>query len=671
MRYVKKMIIILIVLCCLVSNFIQTCASEDIHSVPRAVFENTSKQSPDLYVTKQVQSAAEGFEIPGDARFTFILKLNRKLADRQEYRVFDASGEEVFNTILGMKTPFKTDRYGGFSLSDGQTAMFEYIGVGTEYEISEVPGKDFLQKEPPSGTVITGTMTEAGAVEKFVNLYVPNQGKDPGILKIQKTVSFPTGYTAPPTPEFRFLLKLDGKRYSKEPYSIIDTQTGETLADRVTDQDGMFTLRGGQTAVFKDIPADVDYEVTEQKTEGWRMTADASRTGATMSPVTLEVFNNASASFAVTKQMWDHSKTEHGFTFLLTRADRSVWQGAEYYLYAATGEQIDEKLHQTDEHGTFILNPGQAAVFIGVDPGTVYNVSEIGTSDYIQLVPSKAEGYIGKTVTDSVEVLPFINKPAETGRVLNVTKVVENTMQEAPFEQKSFRFILYKKEDGTSEYFPVKGAVYRVESGLSQMTYKTDETGSFTICANETARFTELKAGDYKVEEVPSGTQYSPKEGQYVQTGTLSGEPLNFTFINCYIPKIQELCILKKNREEEPLAGAEFILYRDKELRDPVDNNPHVTDTDGRVHFPGLQTGTYYLKETKSPDGYRLLAEPLEICLTEEGEESKIYITVYNRKNFLLPATGGAGILLFLCAGLSGSLVILLYRSRRKEKRWE
>ena len=667
MKYVKKMIIIATVLCCLAVNFIQTCASEDSHPAPRAVFENIPKQSPDLYVTKQVQSAADGFEIPGDVRFTFILKLDKKLADRREYRVFDASGEEVFNTILGMKTPFKTDRYGGFGLSGGQTAMFEYIGIGTEYEILEVPGDNFVQKEPPMGTAITGTMTEAGASEKFVNLYIPDQGKEAGTLKIQKEVSFPSGYIPPPTPEFQFWLKLDGKRYGKESYSIVHTQTGEKLAERMTDQDGGFVLRGGQTAIFEDIPVDVDYEVTEQKIEGWRMTADASHTGATVSPVTLEIFHNASASFAVTKQMWDYSKPEHDFTFLLTKADRSVWQGAEYYLYTAAGEQADEKLHQTDEHGKFVLKPGQTAVFIGADTGTVYNVSEIGTPDYIQLVPSKAEGYIGKTVTDSVEILPFINKPADTGRTLNVTKTVKNITQEAPFEQKLFRFILYKKEDMTGEYLPVKGAVYRVETGSSQMTYKTDDAGGFSIRANETARFTELKSGDYKIEEILSGTQYKPKEDQYVQTGTLSGEPLNFNFINCYIPKIQNLCVLKKNREEEPLEGAEFILYRDEALKDPVDDNPHVTDADGKVCFWGLQTGTYYLKETKSPNGYQLLAEPLKICLTEDGEE-EICITVYNRRNYLLPSTGGPGILIPLVVGLSGSLVILLQMKRKKER---
>ena len=655
---------------CLLLNLIPAYARTDTHPVPRAVFENASKQSPDLYVTKEVQSAAEGFKILKDVRFTFILKLDKKLADRREYRVFDASGEEVFNTILGMKTPFKTDRYGGFTLLDGQTAMFEYIGVGTGYEISEAPKEGFLQKEPPAGTAVTGTMTEAGAAERFVNLYIPDQGKGAGTLMIQKTVSFPSGYTAPPTPKFQFFLKLDGKKYGKEPYSIVNTQTGETLADQVTDQDGGFTLQGGQTAVFEDIPADVDYEVTEQKTEGWRMTADASRTGATAAAVTLEVFNNANVSFAVTKQMWDHSKPAHSFTFLLTRADRTVWQGAEYYLYASSGELIDEKPHRTKEDGTFMLNPGQAAVFIGADSGTVYNVSEIGTPDYIQLVPSKAEGYTDKIVTDSIEILPFVNKPAETGRVLNVTNTVENMMQEAPFEQKPFQFILYRKEDATDTYLPVIGAVYRVETGSSSMTYETDDTGGFTICANETARFTQLKAGEYKVEEALLGTQYNPKDGQYMQTGTLAEKPLNFIFVNCYTPRLQNLCIQKKSREEEPLAGAVFTLYRDEELKNPVDDSPCVTDADGKVWFLGLQMGTYYLEEIKSPDGYQLLAEPLKISLTEEGEEDEVYITVYNRKNYLLPSTGGSGILASLLIGMSGSLVIL-FKMNGKKKRGE
>lgn len=99
----------------------------------------------------------------------------------------------------------------------------------------------------------------------------------------------------------------------------------------------------------------------------------------------------------------------------------------------------------------------------------------------------------------------------------------------------------------------------------------------------------------------------------------------------------------KVNEQGTTLAGACFRLYRDAALSQEValkkeggawvvihpDADPDavgeeiVTDASGTFDITGLDQGTYWLKETKAPQGYRPLQDPIEITLAPVFTEDR------------------------------------------------
>lgn len=106
----------------------------------------------------------------------------------------------------------------------------------------------------------------------------------------------------------------------------------------------------------------------------------------------------------------------------------------------------------------------------------------------------------------------------------------------------------------------------------------------------------------------------------------------------------------------------------------------------GRLQLEGLTTGTYYLKETKAPDGYAVLTELLEVKIVDEDEDGVVdnagdkidksantnivYKTVINRKPPIMPVTGGMGTVIFSIVGIilvvGGITLITAYLRRRR-----
>lgn len=107
-------------------------------------------------------------------------------------------------------------------------------------------------------------------------------------------------------------------------------------------------------------------------------------------------------------------------------------------------------------------------------------------------------------------------------------------------------------------------------------------------------------------------------------------------------------------------------------------NQTIQTDATGRFRIEGLDSGTYYLVETKAPAPYNVVPEPIVITIDKDGKINATTddggnttgldeIKVLNQDGTELPSTGGMGTTLFYVIGgiLVVAAVVLLITKKR------
>lgn len=167
----------------------------------------------------------------------------------------------------------------------------------------------------------------------------------------------------------------------------------------------------------------------------------------------------------------------------------------------------------------------------------------------------------------------------------------------------------------------------------------------------------------------------------------------NKTEVSETITYTWDMEVLKYGNDDETnvLAGAEFKLFNKAtnqaakfengkfvEWVNEADGTVLTTDKNGKIRVEGLDADTYYLKETKAPDGYNKLNKDFEVKIegaTKGDHETLTYTTVIakvnNQSGTELPSTGGIGTTVFYAAGsvlVIAAVVLLITKKRMSTK---
>ncbi|KAB2498302.1 choice-of-anchor A family protein, partial [Bacillus cereus] len=253
-------------------------------------------------------------------------------------------------------------------------------------------------------------------------------------------------------------------------------------------------------------------------------------------------------------------------------------------------DENDENIVLKDAKFDVVDKDNNVVATVTTNEKGIAEVKDLPLGDYFVKEINAPEGYIKvdtpvKVTIDNTNVIELVMKN---------TKKVENG-----------QFKLLKKDSESGQLLP--GAKFDVidKDGKVVETIVTDDKGE--------ALSKRLPVGSYTLKEVeaPKGYELSSSS---VSVDVEANKVLTVDVVNKKIPEkvTGQFEIVKVDAEDKTkvLSDAEFEVYKEGKKVDTL-----RTDKTGKVVSQKLEPGKYILKETKAPQGYKLLKEEIEVVV--------------------------------------------------------
>lgn len=256
---------------------------------------------------------------------------------------------------------------------------------------------------------------------------------------------------------------------------------------------------------------------------------------------------------------------------------RFAVSGGSFYIEAVTGEDGTVTV-EVPEKGKYLITELEPPAGYTIDPKTY-------------TVEVKAHS------ADDVNIAA-IHKSQDHQTRVELTKVNEKGQQLEGAE-----FSILDAEGKRPAKFTQEGSVY---------TYS--ESGSVTEIEAGYAEIVGLPVGSYILRENEAPKNYIPMEDMSFHVrADLYDKALELTVEN--LPHEKGIAVLKESPEGTRLKGAVFTLYNadDSVIKEVT------TDNAGVALFTGLKSGSYYIKETAAPEGYKLSDKKFDFTIDSNG----------------------------------------------------
>lgn len=242
-----------------------------------------------------------------------------------------------------------------------------------------------------------------------------------------------------------------------------------------------------------------------------------------------------------------------------------------------------------------------AEVVTGEDGTVTVEVPAAGEYSITEIAPPVGYTLDPATYTVKVEGHTEAGKEVEFTAENYQTKVTLNKVDEKEIQLEGAEFSIFDAE-GKQVTFTNKDSVY---------TYS--ENGDVTAITAGNAEIVGLPVGSYILRENEAPKNYIPMEDMSFHVrADLYDKALELTVEN--LPHEKGIAVLKESPDGTRLRGAVFTLYKDDSVIKEV-----TTGKAGVALFTGLKSGSYYIKETAAPEGYKLSDKKFDFTIDSNG----------------------------------------------------